>query len=91
MANKTKNELLDEIKVKNDEIKKLEDEVKKLEKFKQYADTTDELAAMRDSFVASGFTKAEAFELVKLIVTNAYMQQSNTYIQPPKVTYRSYR
>lgn len=84
MATKTKNELLDEIKIKNEEIKKLEDEVKKLERFKQYADTTDELAAMRDSFVASGFTKAEAFELIKTMVANASVQQS-------KVSYRSYR
>lgn len=85
MATKTKNELLEEIKVKNEEIKKLEGEVKKLERFKQYADTTDELAAMRDSFVASGFTKEEAFELVKQIVANAVSTQNSN------VTYKSYR
>lgn len=71
MANKTKNELLEEIELKNNEIKELKNEVKKLERFKQYEDMTDEMGALRDSFVKSGFSKAEAFEMVKVIMQNA--------------------
>lgn len=76
MATKTKTELLEEIQAKNEEIQNLKDEVKKLERFKQYEDMTDEMAALRDSFVNSGFTKAEAFEMVKLMITNALLSQS---------------
>jgi hypothetical protein len=70
MATKTKNELLKEIEAKNDEIQELKNEVKKLERFKQYEDMTDEMAALRDSFVNSGFSKSEAFELVKMLMSS---------------------
>lgn len=88
MATKTKTELLAEIETKNEEIKNLKEEVKKLERYKIYADTTDEIAAMRDSFVNSGFTKAEAFEMVKLIVANSINMNNATN---SKVSYRPYR
>lgn len=68
MATKTKVELLEEIEVREAEIKGLKNEVKKLERFKQYENMTDELAILRDSFVNSGFSKAEAFEMVKIII-----------------------
>ena len=83
MATKTKTEPLAEIDAKNEEIQNLKNEVKKLERFKQYEVMTDEMAALRDSFVNSGFTKEEAFELVKSITINAVLNQ-------PKPTYRSY-
>ncbi len=67
MPTKTKTELLEEIEAKNNEIKNLKNEVKKLERFKQYEEMTDELAVLRDSFVNSGFTKTEAFEMVKTL------------------------
>lgn len=88
MATKTKNELMAEIEALNKEMKGLKDEVKKLERYKVYADTTDEIAAMRDSFVNSGFTKAEAFELVKLIVANSINMNNSTI---SGVSYKSYR
>lgn len=84
MATKTKTELMEEIKAKNKEIKDLEDQVKKLEHYKQYVEAADELAALRDSFVNSGFSKAEAFELAKTVLMNALTQK-------PGVSYRSYR
>lgn len=68
MPTKTKTELLKEIESKNEEIQSLKDEVKKLERFKQYEAMTDEMAALRDSFVNSGFTKTEAFEMVKILI-----------------------
>jgi hypothetical protein len=68
MATKTKTELLEEIEIKEAAIKELKNEVKKLERFKQYENMTDELAILRDSFVNSGFSKSEAFEMVKIII-----------------------
>lgn len=65
MANKTKAELMEEVKAKNDEIKALKAEIEKLDRYKVYVDTADELAAMRDAFVKAGFTKAEAFSMTK--------------------------
>ena len=88
MATKTKTELLEEIEAKNNEIQVLKDEVKKLERFKQYEDVTDEIAALRDSFVNSGFTKAEAFELVKALVVQQVIQNQSTSYKP---AYRPYR
>ena len=65
MANKTKAELLKE-------IEELKNEVKKLERYQIYEDGANETAAVRDAFVAAGFTKAEAFELTKGILNTAF-------------------
>jgi vacuolar-type H+-ATPase subunit I/STV1 len=86
MATKTKAELLEEIKTKNEEIQTLNDKIKKLERFKQYEVMTDEVAVLRDSFVNSGFTKEEAFELVKNIISNAL----SSMLTQSKPVYRSY-
>ena len=89
MATKTKSDLLAEIETKNEEIKNLKEEVKKLERYKQYEAMTDELAAMRESFVNSGFTKTEAFEMVKTILATT---ANNVFSEPSsKVSYRPYR
>lgn len=71
MATKTKTMLLDEIEAKNLEIKLLKEEVKKVERYKQYEEAAGEMAALRDSFINAGFTKAEANDLLKLALTNA--------------------
>lgn len=68
MANKTKAELMEEVKTKNDEIKALKAEIEKLDRYKQYQNCTDEIAALRDSFVESGFTKTEAFTMVQTML-----------------------
>ena len=70
MATKTKAELLEEIKTKNDEIKNLNNEIKKLERYKAYEDMANEIAAMRESFVMQGFSKEEAYDLVKTLMIN---------------------
>ena len=88
MATKTKTELLEEIETKNAEIQNLKNEVKKLERFKQYEDMTDEIAALRDSFVNSGFTKTEAFEMVKAIIVQQITVNQSSLSKP---VYRSYR
>lgn len=88
MATKTKTQLLEEIETKNKEIQDLKNEVKKLERFKQYEEAADELAAMRDSFVKSGFTKAEAFELLRSMIQT---QMPALQVKQQPVSYRSYR
>jgi hypothetical protein len=61
MANKTKAELMEE-------IKDLNERIKRLDRYKQYEDAADELAAIRESYINAGFDKAEAFELSKMMM-----------------------
>lgn len=63
MATKTKTELLEEIKVKNEEIKGLKDEIVKLERYKTYEDMADDMGAIRESFIKAGFSKTESFTM----------------------------
>lgn len=71
MAVKTKNELLEEIEKKNEEIEVLKADIEKLEKYRKYDEMADEVKAINDSFVRSGFTEQKAFELTKGAVTEA--------------------
>lgn len=71
MANKTKAELMDEVKAKNDEIKALKAEIEKLDRYKVYQDAADELAAVRLSYIKTGFSETEAFELTKMMIQMA--------------------
>jgi hypothetical protein len=71
MAVKTKNELLEEIEQKNKEIEVLKADVEKLEKYRKYDEMTDEVKAINESFVRSGFTEQQAFELTRGAVTAA--------------------
>lgn len=71
MATKTKTELIEEIKNKNEEIKDLKKEIEKLDRYKVYESTANEVAAIRDSFVAAGFSKAEAFALTNSMISAA--------------------
>lgn len=71
MPTKTKTELMKEIEAKNKEIKDLKKEVENLERYKVYETAANEVAAVRDSFVAAGFTKAEAFKLTEWFINTA--------------------
>jgi len=68
MAYKTREELLKEIETKNNEIKELKNDVAKLERYKTYEESANEIAAVRESFVQAGFSKAEAFEMTKFVI-----------------------
>lgn len=70
-TNKTKTMLLEEIEAKNEEIKALKEEVKRVERYKQYEESANEIAALRDSFINAGFTKDEANSLLIVTLTNA--------------------
>ena len=74
MANKTKAELMEEVKTKNDEIKALKAEIEKLDRYKVYQDAADDLGAIRKSYIEAGFSKAEAFELSKMMMQLAASQ-----------------
>ena len=69
MSEKTKNELLEEIEQKNEEIEVLKVDIEKLEKYRKYDEMADEVKAINDSFVRSGFTEQQAFELTRGAVT----------------------
>lgn len=71
MAAKTKNELLEEIEQKNGEIEALKADIEKLEKYRKHDEMADEIKAINDSFVRSGFTEQQAFELTRGAVTAA--------------------
>lgn len=61
---KTKAQLLEE-------IADLKKELAQMERYKQYEECAGEMAAMRESFEKAGFTREEAFEMVKLMIENA--------------------
>lgn len=66
----TKEMLKNEIEAKNAEIKELKKEIAKFERYEQYREAASDLAALRDSFINAGFTKAEAYELLKTTIAN---------------------
>lgn len=70
----TKEILLNELEAKNAEIKALKKEIERVERYKQYDETAGEIAALRDSFVNAGFTKAEANEFAKAAFAGACKQ-----------------
>ncbi len=71
MPTKTKNELLEEIEKKNEELKNLKAEVEKLEKYKKYDDCANEVRAMYQSFVNSGFSEEQSFEILTITLNNS--------------------
>lgn len=71
MATKTKNELLEEIEQKNEELKSLKEEMKNLEKYKQYDDCANEVRAMYQSFVNSGFSEEQSFQILTITLNNS--------------------
>lgn len=66
---KTKDELMTELEVKETEIKELKEDLKKLEKYKQYEDMANEIRALHEAFMNSGFSDEQAFVMVNNILT----------------------
>ena len=69
---KTKTMLEEELEQKRTEIedlkKELENEIKRSEKYKQFEECADDLKALRDSFINSGFSDKQAFMMVLQII-----------------------
>jgi uncharacterized protein (UPF0335 family) len=63
-TNKTKQDLLDE-------IADLKQQIANMEKYKMYKDMSDEFKLIYEAFKDSGFDCDQAFELLKLSITNA--------------------
>ena len=63
--NKTKTELLEIIKQKEDEILDLKNDLQILEKCKRYDDITDEIKDVYDKLVNKGFKYNEALEIIQ--------------------------
>lgn len=61
---KTKIDLQEEIRLKNEEIELLKKRVETLKKYEKYEDMADEMKAMHDSFLNAGFSDQQAFELL---------------------------
>lgn len=69
---KTKAMLEEELEQKKTEIedlkKELENEIKKTEKYKQFEECADDLKALQNSFINSGFSEKQAFTMVLQII-----------------------
>ena len=61
----TKAELIEEIKCAEAHIRAMETEIKNLEKYKQYEEAADEIKAIHNALMNSGFTNEQAFDLLK--------------------------
>ena len=68
MANKTKNELLAEIEEINKKLYETEQDLIKYEQISACANMGEEYKLIYDNYLKAGFTKAEAFELLKITV-----------------------
>jgi hypothetical protein len=72
---KTKAMLEEELEQKRTEIedlkKELENEIKKTEKYKQFEECADDLKALQNSFINSGFSEKQAFTMVLQIIGSA--------------------
>lgn len=56
--------LLQEIEEKEQELASLRKEIKNLERYKGYEDIANEVKAMHDAFMNSGFSDEQAFDLL---------------------------
>lgn len=68
MANKTKNELIAEIEELNKKLYENEQDLIKYEQISACANMGEEYKLIYDNYLKAGFTKAEAFELLKITV-----------------------
>lgn len=73
---KTKAMLEEELEQKQTEIeglkKELETEIKKTEKYKQFEECADDLKALQNSFINSGFSDKQAFMMVLQIIGTSH-------------------
>lgn len=69
---KTKAQLLGEIADLNKEVERLNKEAERLERYAQYEEGAGEIYAMQKAFENSGFTRTEAFALVRDMVSSTF-------------------
>lgn len=61
----TKNELEEQLKVKNDEIRALKKQIEKASKDEQFDEMAKTASSIMDAFMQQGFSREEAFDLIK--------------------------
>lgn len=54
-------ERLEEVEAERDQLKS---EMEKLERYKKYEEVADEMGAMKEAFVNSGFSEDQAFQVI---------------------------
>lgn len=78
IANKTKSELLEITKQKEDEIIDLKNDLQQLEKCKRYDDITDEIKDVYDKLVSKGFKSGEALEITETMISSGHIENRKT-------------
>lgn len=86
LANKTKSELLEIIKQKEDEIKTLNEDIASLNMYKKYEDLTDEIKDVYDKLISKGFKSDEALEITETMISSGHIENIRM-----RVPYRSYK
>lgn len=87
-TNKTKSELLEIIKQKEDEIIDLKNDIQQLEKCKRYDDVTDEIKDIYDKLVSKGFKSDEAIEITQTMISSGHIDRRAIPVYRPYVSYR---
>ena len=87
-TNKTKSELLEIIKQKEDEIIDLKNNIQQLEKCKRYDDVTDEIKDVYDKLVSKGFKSDEAIEITQTMISSGHIDHRAIPGYRPYVSYR---
>jgi hypothetical protein len=67
-SRKTKDELIREIKETQDYANDLKKKLEALERYKQYEEAANEMMAVKESFIAAGFTEAQAQEMLMAVL-----------------------
>lgn len=86
-TNKTKAELLEIIKQKENDILDLKEDLRQLEKCRKYDDVTDEIKDVYDKLMKRSFKSSEALEIVKTMITVGDIRKEKVY----RNAYVSYR
>lgn len=85
--NKTKAELLEIIKEKENEILDLKDDLRALEKCIKYENITDEIKDVYDKLCCRGFAGNDALDIVQTMIASGQIPARPT---GPNVSYRRY-
>lgn len=86
LTNKTKAELVEIIKQKENEIIDLKNDLRVLEKCERYDDITDEIRSVFSKLIDKGFKSNEALELVQTMIASGEIRS-----QPMRRSFVSYR
>ena len=77
---KTKAELLEELDELKVELANKEKEIKDLERYKKYEEAADEMKAMHDAMMNSGFTNEQAFQMLMVMIPAAANMAKSKFI-----------